>query len=183
MSGMQAWRPLCRIDRRFKLGKQPDKRGTNLECLRHWLQHFPTQAGANGLYLQRRQIRQIGQRALANLVALAVGLTKQHGRGRFAVWDDVNVHAYYYSKFSSQTQVLACPHMETKKTTHCVDLIQLFSKTGGGNRRNFRLGKRGFIHVESWRLGWDGPQNHDCGCLRGKTRHFGGGTSASRAAQ
>ena len=29
--------------------------------------------------------------------------------------------------------------METGKTTNGVDLIQLFSKTGGGNRRNFRL--------------------------------------------
>lgn len=27
MSRMEAWRPLCRNDRRFKLGKQPDKHG------------------------------------------------------------------------------------------------------------------------------------------------------------
>ena len=75
----------------------------------------------------------------AYLAALAVGLTKQHGRWRFAVGDDVNVHAYFYSIFNCQIQIFACLHIGTGKTTYCVDLIQLFGKTGGGNRRNFSL--------------------------------------------
>ena len=48
--------------------------------------------------------------------------------------------------------------METRKTTHCVDLIQLFGKTGGGNRRNFRLVNGKTVVV------WTGSPAHTGGC-------------------
>jgi hypothetical protein len=59
----------------------PCERDAVISKLRDRLHRLAAQRRANGLDLRGRQARQIGQRALADLGALAVGLTQQHGGG------------------------------------------------------------------------------------------------------
>ena len=52
----------------------------NRERLRYRLPGLTAQRRADGLDLRHRQARQIGQRALADLAAVAIGLAQQHRR-------------------------------------------------------------------------------------------------------
>ena len=65
---------------------------------------------ARGLDLLVRQTRQIDQRSLAKLGALAEGLAQQHSGRRTAIRNDVDVHAYINRRYAS---IFKAEHMPT----------------------------------------------------------------------
>ena len=106
----RAWRPTseARASRcmawRHGLHMAMRARCGDLEALRYRLQSLAAQCRANGLDLRRRQARQIGQRALADLGAFAIGLAQQHGGRRASVRHNMNMHAYIYTSTTSKIQ-------------------------------------------------------------------------------
>ena len=66
-----------------------------LEALRDWLPSLTAQRCSNGFDLRGGETRQIGQRALDYLGALALGLAQQNGRRRTAVGRDMDMHVAY----------------------------------------------------------------------------------------
>ena len=88
------------------------QRASDLERLRHRLQDLSAKGSANRINLVGRQTRQIGQRALANLGALAIGLTQQNRRVGAPVWNYLNMQVYIYRSLQSHGQV---NYMSTKR--------------------------------------------------------------------
>jgi hypothetical protein len=67
----------------------------------------------------RIPVRQVGQRALDDLAALAIALAQQDGRGRAAIGDGLDVHAYMVSPSSPATR---------EKTLHYMATTELLDK-------------------------------------------------------
>jgi len=69
---------------------------------------------AQGLDLGRRPLRQVGQRALADLVAVAEALAQQDGRRRVAVRDAFDVHGQLESRRPTDVKRRKTAYMGTK---------------------------------------------------------------------
>src|SRR5262249_46475880 len=70
-------------------------RACRFEELAHRHQPFALERSTNCIYLLGRQRREIGQCALANLLALAERLAQQDRGRRVAVGHDVDMHGYF----------------------------------------------------------------------------------------
>ena len=69
-------------------------RRSDFEGLRYRLPRVTAQRRADSLDLRHRQARQIGQRSLADLAAVAIGLAQEHRGRRTSVRHDVDMHVY-----------------------------------------------------------------------------------------
>src|SRR5213594_4464153 len=73
------------------------------------LEHTPQR-----LNLRSRPIGDIGQCALADLVAFAKGFPKQNGRRRVSVWHGLHVHGHLYTILERASQHISQYYMATQ---------------------------------------------------------------------